>query len=299
VETQTRRRLSRFRRHRFTKPPLVLQDRDREIVRLVADYRVVSSEEIQALIEGSDQTILRRLQKLYHAGFLDRPRRQIGRGNSKLVYALGQRGAKLMAEQIGGSPNRDWSEENRQLTAQFLEHALMVSRFRAVITLACRQRADVELADWRQGRELWDEAVVEHADWRERIPVCPDAYFAVRLVNEPEGGNRIHLFLEADRSTMTVKRFVSKMRGYWHYWRSEQPRERFGFRNFVVLTITRSHARASNLCQATGGVDAPQHRGLRMFLFGAAGTDWLEHPGNVLEPIWKTAVDASRHSLLE
>lgn len=47
------RRRPRFRRHRFTKLPFVLQERDRKIVRLVAEYRVVSSLEIAALTQIS------------------------------------------------------------------------------------------------------------------------------------------------------------------------------------------------------------------------------------------------------
>lgn len=292
-------RWPRFKRHRFRKPSLVLQERDCEIVRLVADYRVVSSEEIQAVVEGSDQTILRRLQKLYHAGYLDRPRRQIQRGNGKLVYALGLLGAQLVAERFKtGTTARDWSEKNRQLTVQFLEHALMVSRFRAVLTLACRSGGDVEIVSWRQGNELRDEVVVEHADYRERIPVCPDAYFVLRLAREPEGRNKIHVFLECDRSTMTLKRMLTKLRGYWHYRNDGSAQNRFGMRNFLVMTLARTEERAANIRKTAGAVDA-SGRGLRMFLFGAEAECSLRAPGRVLEPIWLTAGDDTRHSLLE
>src|SRR5437660_1193631 len=161
-DTQTTGRLPRFRRHRFRKPTLVLQERDREIVRLIADHRVMTSEEIQALIDGSDQAILRRLQKLYHGGYLDRPRQQLQRGNGKMVYALGQRGATVFTRESGNPPSKiDWAEKNRQIGVRYLEHALMVSRFRTVMTLASRLRGDVAIETWRQGDELRDEVVVE------------------------------------------------------------------------------------------------------------------------------------------
>src|SRR5437016_2810619 len=91
-------RLPRFRRHRFRKLPLMLQERDRAIIRLVADYGVVTSQEICSLVGGSDQMILRRLQKMYHGGYLDRPQHQRLRGNGKMIYTLGQRGAQVVAE---------------------------------------------------------------------------------------------------------------------------------------------------------------------------------------------------------
>ena len=293
-------RRPRFRRHRFGKPPLVLQQRDREIVQLVADYRFITSEEIQALTAGSDQTILRRLQKLYHAGYLDRPRSQQQRGNARMIYALGQEGAHLLAKLTGNEYAKgDWSEKNRQVRVQYLEHSMMVSRFRATLTLATRLNEEVALESWHPGQELQDEVRVEHPDWTERIPVCPDAFFVLRLTAEREGRNRVHVFLEADRGTMTAKRVLTKMRGYWHYWRSGKQEERFGMKNFLVLTVSRTTERSANLSAVTRELDAPKHRGLRMFLFGSEQSYSLTEPRQILEPVWKTPGDGDFHSLLE
>ena len=293
-------RRPRFRRHRFGKPALVLQERDHDIVRLVSDHRFITSEEIQALIPGSDQTILRRLQKLFHAGHLDRPRSQKQRGNAKLVYALGQKGAQLLATLSGGQvPRGDWAEKNRQVHLRYLEHALMVSRFRTVLTLATRSNGKAALESWQQGEQLRDEVRVEHTDWTERIPVYPDAYFILRLLEEPEGCNRVHVFLEADRGTMTTKRYFVKMRGYWHFWRSGRQEKRFGIRNFLVLTITATPERAASLRDVTSNVDGPKRRGLRMFLFGSERSYGLAESDLVLSPMWATAGDEHHHSLLE
>lgn len=293
-------RRPRFRRHRFGKPPLILQSRDEDIVRLVSEYRFITSEEIQALIPGSDQSILRRLQKLYHAGYLDRPRNQQQRVNAKMVYALSQEGAHLLAKLSGKEPLRgDWTEKNRQVRLRYLEHALMVSRLRATLTLATTANEKVALDGWRQSQELRDEVKVEHADWTERIPVYPDAYFVLRMLDEPEGRNRVHVFVEVDRGTMTTKRFLTKLRGYWQYWRSGRQEERFGIKNFLVLTVTLTPERAASLCAVASELDAPKHRGLRMFLFGSEKSYSLSEPLQVLHAIWTTAQDQSRHSLLE
>lgn len=299
MEIQERSRRPRFRRHRFGKPPLVLQDRDAEIVRLVADYRFVTSEEIQALVSGSDQTILRRLQKLFHGGYLDRPRNQRQRGNEKMVYALGQKGAELLARlaNAGSVGKVDWLEKNRQVRVQYLEHALMVSRFRTTLTLATSSRSDVVVESWGQGNDLRDSVVVEGEHGSERIPVAPDAYLVLRLVNEPAGGNRIHIFLEADRGTMTTKRFLTKVRGYWHYWQSGTQEKRFGMKNFLVLTITLSDERAGNLCSATKALD--DVGGLRMFLFGSERNYVEGQTRRILDAVWQSPADDALHGLLE
>src|SRR5260221_11396533 len=122
-------RRPRFVRHRLAKPSFQMQDRDREIVRVVSQHRVISSADIQLLSGGSDQAILRRLQRLFHHGYLDRPRSQRQIPNTPMAYALGQRGAELIAQETGQKPVVDWSEKNRQLQSHYLEHALMITRF--------------------------------------------------------------------------------------------------------------------------------------------------------------------------
>jgi hypothetical protein len=114
--------------------------------------------------------------------------------------------------------------------------------------------------------------------------MTPPAAFTLRLLNEPEGKNRIHCFLEADRSTMTTKRFFRKLEGYWWHWRSGRLQERFGVRNTIVVTVTKTVERAENLTVVAGAIDAPRHRGLRMFLFGSEHGLSLKDPQEILKP---------------
>jgi hypothetical protein len=292
-------RLRRFVRHRFGKPGLVLQPRDLELVEIVAQHRVISSEDLALLGAGSAQAILRRLQKLFHHGYLDRPRSQRQRGNGPMIYALGQKGAELLAARTGARASGDWSEKNRQLGAAYLEHSLMVSRFQAALRFAIQASRAVVLERWISDGLVRDSVTVEREASVERIPVAPDAFFTLRLLNEPDGHNRVHVFLEADRGTMTLKRFSVKMFGYWHYWRSGIQEERFGIKNFLVITATRTSERAANLCSLAGALDAPQHRGLRMFLFGSEQSYTDEHPQRILDAMWRTPTDDNKHSLLE
>src|SRR5579862_7696852 len=94
VERPTRR--PRFRR--ASEPPAFrLTDDDVEIVRQVARYRFLRSTHIAALIGRSLDRTNDRLAKLFHAGYLDRPRAQLDyyptAGSAPIAYALADRGA--------------------------------------------------------------------------------------------------------------------------------------------------------------------------------------------------------------
>ena len=90
VERPTRR--PRFRR--ASEPPAFrLTDDDVEIVRQVARFRFLRSTHIAALVNRSVDRANDRLMRLFHAGYIDRPRAQLDRfpseGSAPLTYALG------------------------------------------------------------------------------------------------------------------------------------------------------------------------------------------------------------------
>src|SRR3954449_12078951 len=100
------------RRPRFERAPIrpmVLTPRDLLILRAVHRHRLLRSTQLIALSEGSRQTTLRRLQLLFHHGYLDRPPMQLdwyARGSEPLVYALGNRGAEVVLEAEGAARPR-------------------------------------------------------------------------------------------------------------------------------------------------------------------------------------------------
>ena len=68
--------LPRFKRSTAVATMLLIE-RDRQIIRLVQRHRFLRSPQIAALMGGSSQQLSRRLQLLYHHGYLERPRAQI------------------------------------------------------------------------------------------------------------------------------------------------------------------------------------------------------------------------------
>lgn len=102
VGTSTRR--PRFRR--AAEPlPFRLTDDDVEIVRIVARHRLIWSTHIAELVGRSLDRTNDRLMRLFHAGYLDRPRAQLDRfpssGSSHFIYAVADRGIRLLREEDG------------------------------------------------------------------------------------------------------------------------------------------------------------------------------------------------------
>ena len=294
MKTETakpRRRL--FQRLEENLPPLEITKRDLRILQLVRDYRFLNTEQIQALVGGSNHNVAERLSRLFHHGYLDRPLHQRElrtEGYRLMIYALAPKGARILSERSGMHAKlpRHLGEHNRSAKRFHLVHTLMVSQFRACLTLACIEHPDVRLSSWEVSETRLTRVTVD----RRRVAVIPDAYFTL----ERTDGQRAHFFLEADRGTMTQARFLRKLQAYW--------RVRFANQNpsipnaFRVLTVTRSLRRAANLRAAAIYAD-PKHRGSHMFYFATEGSYNLDHPHAVLEEIWRTAADSELHSLLE
>src|ERR1700687_1101252 len=141
-------RRPRFRR--ASDPPAFrVTDDDVEIVRQLARHRFLRSPHIAALLGRSLDRTNDRLLRLFHAGYLDRPRAQLDRfpsGSPHLVYALADRGARLLIECDGTEfANVQWSRRNRLAGRPFIEHQLEIMDFYVGLECAARARGDVPL----------------------------------------------------------------------------------------------------------------------------------------------------------
>ena len=259
-----------------------LTRRDLEILRQIHRHRFLRSSHITALVGGSAPQLLRRLQSLYHHGYLERPRAQIDyyhRGASRrIVYGLGSKGAALLKRE--SSPDfREfvWREKNRGIGRLFLEHALLISDVMVSLELACRKSGRVRLliggdisipdATNRQREPFRWKVTLSN---RQKLGIIPDQVFALEFMGQPPGRNRVSFFLEADRSTMPVVRqnlsqtsFYRKLLAYEATWTQGLHRSRFGFHRFRVITVTSSLRRVENLVAACQNLE----RGHRLFLF--------------------------------
>jgi len=252
------------------------------IVQCVFRHRFLRSWQIAAIVGGSKQAVLRRLQLLYHHGYLERPRAQIEYyqpgGSRAFVYGLGDRGAELLRS-TGTTPARalEWSVKNRAVKRLFLEHALLVSDVMVALELACRQHGGMRfLSSDELPLPTATRSRLEPFRWKvslnsnTRIGVVPDCVFGLEFVDQPPDRNRAYFFLEADRGTMPIKRsglhhssFHRKFLAYEATWLQELHRKHFGFHRFRVLSVTTSADRLKHLVEACRQLE----RGQGLFLF--------------------------------
>src|SRR5438093_1091714 len=113
VPNAKRTRQPRFRRA-ADPPPFRVTDQDVEIVHRIARHRFLRSTHIAALFSRSLDRTNDRLCRLFHAGYIDRPRAQLDyyatSGSTPMVYALAERGAELLIERLGIEvPNSEWT----------------------------------------------------------------------------------------------------------------------------------------------------------------------------------------------
>ena len=215
-------RLPRFKRDPDRAGAFQVTQRDLEILRHVAEHRFIRSEWIIKLVGGSKQHLIRRLNLLYHHGYLDRPRCQLDYyhegGSKSLVYGLASRGAGRLRRDLDMPFERmDWTTRNKSIGRLFLEHTLMVSDFMAALEIDCRNRPDIRLLYAHElpqpkGRGNSREPFRWSVDiqGKRRVGVVPDKVFALE-VPSPDGRiEHTQYFLEADRGTMPISRSNQK-----------------------------------------------------------------------------------------
>jgi DNA-binding Lrp family transcriptional regulator len=302
-------RLPRFNRSAKV-PSIRLTPRDREILQHIHRHRFLRSDHLAVLLPGSPQQILRRLQRLYHHGFLERPRCQIDyyqSGSRRMAYGIGNKGAASLKRELALPYHRlDWGQKNR-VTRLFLEHALLVSDVMVALEVTRRNKTDVRLitsdeiklpGDTGRKREpfQWTVNIGGHIN----CGIIPDRVFGLEFTDKSGRKNSSWFFLEADRATMPVRRagldrssFYRKLLAYEATWKQNIHRTRFGWRRFRVLTVTTGEERMDHLIEACRNLK----HGHGMFLFTHAGS--LSSCLDLFSLRWQTVRPEVAASLLE
>jgi hypothetical protein len=293
-------RRPRFRR--ASEPPAFrLTDDDVEIVRQLARHRFLRSTHVAALVGRSLDRTNDRLSRLFHAGYVDRPRAQLDyyptSGSSPMVYALADRGARLLIQRDGiDFANVEWSRKNRQAGRPFIEHQLEIMDFYVGLQIAMRDRTDVRLIhpdelvvafpdqSFSERNPFALKVKVPHRGAMLEIGLVPDLVFGVSLAD----GTRRHFMVEIDRGTMPIVRadiaqtsFERKMRAYLAAHAAKLHERHFGWKNFRVLTVTTEERRMQSMLDNLCAAGIPHSAGPSLFFFVAGtklvGTDPLSH----------------------
>ena len=290
-------RLPRFKRV-ATVAPIQLTARDHEIIRLIHRHRFLRSHQIVALIGSSAQQLSRRLQLLFHHGYLERPRAQLEyyqrSGSKTIAYGLGNKSSSLL--QLNPA---SWGEKNRAIGRMYLAHALLVSDVMVSLELACRQHGVRLLHE--DELNLRVEAPLH---WRvklrdgTKLGIIPDRVFALEYPDQNGQVQRVYYFLEADRGTMPVVRrklsqtsFYRKLLAYEATWTNKVHQRHLGIPRFRVLTVTTSPARVKSLLDACSRLQ----RGHGLFLFADESVLQRE----LLSAVWQCGKAAALSALVD
>jgi hypothetical protein len=259
-----------------------LTERDLALFEILMRYRYLRSTYLHAFVGGASETRFKeRLGDLFHEGYLDRSQQQWEFADARCrpaVYEIGKKGRAAFH-----ACGRTVPEYVAATTAQkqFL-HAVMICEALGSLELAVRTREGLRFISWP---EILARAP-EDAQCSARplsLPVAsgrvivPDAVFGLEY--RANDARRYRFFaLEADRGTMPIARtrpgqtsYLAKLAAYHEVLSQQGHKSRWGIPNLLVLTLTTSEARRSEILNRLG-------EGSAAFLFKASDPRTLQAP---------------------
>ncbi len=316
------------------------------IIATIHDYNIIPTSLLVRLVTGHEKNVQRHLQQLYHKGLINRFTFMRGKNPSEFHYYLDNTEALDLLIASGVSPDslqHDEVRRNREkaycevndpkLTEEmqgkllFLKHEVMISRFHAMLDLACTQSGGkLELTDFQQGPSLWHKVEVpkllfKDGQWREMdqteyLPHRPDAFFTLTFPNDAER-EPLSFFYEADRHRTNTHKYNKKLRAHFHFVvKQKKHQDSYGTKRIrAVLTETVDDEWAERLREAAGDVSVSGAKPSPLFWFTTSRlfTDeidqegsqtrklptYLQRPDIIFKNIWASPVDDTLHSLLD
>ncbi len=187
-----------------------LTDRDRWIVTMVYEHRVLTTGQLAALAFPTAGIARRRLALLHHAGVLDRFRPLRTRGSAPSHWVLGPAGAQILAAEAGVEVRDLGYRPHRALTVAHslhLTHTIGIAEWFTTLITATHHTPDTGTVSawWSEVRcrRLWGDLA------------RPDAFGRYT-----RAGQRLDFFLEYDLGTTTLTRVAGKLLGYSELARS-------------------------------------------------------------------------------
>jgi hypothetical protein len=341
-------RLHKYKRDPERLPPREITKRSLEIISLIERYRFLPTSLIVRLIEGHEKHTARHLQALYHKGLINRfafPR--VGNPGEFNYYLDSVKVLSLLVDAGSDKDALDWDLVKRNYVKDYcainlgkniddlqgrlmhLQHELMISRFHAMLELACRRsNGRVELHQFKQGSALWSKVDVPvlrfdgerwlESNKTETLPHRPDAFFTLHFLQEPEGRQYVHFFYEADRKHTSTRKHNRKLRAHFHYVvKQRRHEEDYNVKRIrAVLIETTDMYWADNLRSAAGNPIVSGSKPSPLFWFTTSelftkpqeiekGVRKRTMPLHLLKPdivfrkVWASPVDDTLYSLLD
>ncbi|MFC9434786.1 replication-relaxation family protein [Nocardia sp. NPDC057030] len=234
-----------------------LLDRDRRLLSLLAEHKVLTTDQIASLEFASVRRAQDRLRKLREMGMLFAFRESLfGGGTSQTRHALGYLGARLIAAQHAEKPPAPGAHAlmlERLAFSRILEHRLGVNDF--FCALAAHRNPTRQhdtpppeqaegLTRWWSERQCSDFFQLDKYSG-ERVRLCPDGYGCWQ-----QQDCIVRFFLEFDTGTEPLTTITRKLHAYYNF-----PTDDFGILLFSLHSSRREAAVRVVLYRALRGYE--------------------------------------------
>lgn len=260
--------------------PVRITERDRELLKKLAEYRLLSTEQIRYLLYPSMNRARKRVLQLFRHGLVARFARPIrlGEGSSQYLYRPSRNCIALLT----GASARN-VRPPRAVTELQGDHALRINDFRISLELASRQCDDIALTFWKPDRDVKLVVPITIGHRLIRVPVIPDGFFGLRLQ-----GKEFFYMIEVDRGTAPLTRIRTKLEAYLNLWQSRSLLAGLKIPTFRLLWITSGQQRPQNLVKIVQTLTAKYPRTDIVFLTTQAQVR-LDQPERILGKVWLIA----------
>jgi Replication-relaxation len=256
-----------------------LSGTDREIVAIMSEHRVATTQQISTLLELPERTARYRLDRLWKLGMCGGRQPYADQGSapyhwwpSRLTDAF-HRGREL--------PRGGEREEPQE---QFLRHAAAITGlYVALVRLA--PSLGWELLTFSREVEAREEFTLKER----QAAIVPDAFVVIR-----DGEAEYHAMVEIDRGTMSIPRLSRKLSLYLAWVASGVWKERHPFVPALLVLTTTSRrveqvvAKAEERCRAESRTAKTHSGAMNVQGMVIAAADAVERPeGAVADPVWR------------
>lgn len=268
---------SRMKRNKNNLKPISMSERDAKLLNALADFRMLSTEQVFRLFFPSIHRTRKRLFQLWQHRYVNRTTRpvRLGEGSSEFLYALTPKGARFLGPDLLDCPTR--TRYSRDVS----EHSERINDFRICLQLIAWREARLRF-DWRQGRELKMTVAIKGVSRLRSVPIIPDAFFSIQSENRD-----FSYFLEIDRGTTDLRRVTTKIQGYLQLWNEKIPHGKFNIRSFRVLLVTTSAKRLAHMLDSLKHIHR-HHARLYLIMFTTLADYSIAEPQRLFEPIWQS-----------
>lgn len=261
-----------------------LTARDRWLARMLAEHRVLTSQQIAATAFSSRRSANQRLHKLHAWRVLDRFQPYIGRGRAPMCYVLDTAGAHLLAHEDGLEPQDLKFRPERSVGIAYslrLAHLMGVNNFFTALLADALTTTSTD----RAVTAWWPESrCTRHFGDHVR----PDGYG-----RWAQNGREIEWFLEWDTGSYKLSRFASKLPGYTS----------LASATHIVtpmLAVFATPARETHARRQLGEhlrTETRQHE----LPIATTTAEYLRTAGSPAEPVWLPLhhTEAGRHRLID